>query len=170
MNHFELLGIEPNFIIDKNQLRKQYYAISREYHPDMHGLKGGDAQLTYIQKSSEINHAFRVLMDDQERMRYLLEICGIEFAEGNEAVPQDFLMEIMDINEMIMDYQMEGSEELKEDIFEQLSDLKSNLLNNIDGILKSFEYQKADKKQLELIKDYYLKSKYLKRIELNLEN
>lgn len=170
MNYFELFEITPSFIIDKEDLRKKYYLKHRESHPDMHGLKSADEQMQVLEASTEINRAYKVLMDDDERIRYLLEISGIEFAEGKENVPQEFLLEVMDINEMILDYQMNPETELKKDIFNQLSLLKNNLLNNIDGLLKNFEYQNADIQQLESIKQYYLKNKYLKRIELNLEN
>ena len=175
MNYFELFDIKPEFLIDKDDLRKRFYAKSKANHPDMFGLTSSEKQFNALEQSTVINKAFKVLNDDLERMRYLLEISGIEFAEGKETVPQEFLMEVMDINEIILDYKMslasdDADDRLKEDISNKLSQLESNLLSNIDNILKNFNYQKADKKQLELIKDYYLKCKYLKRIESNLEN
>jgi len=176
MNYFELFELVPSIEIDKSDLRRKYYLKTREYHPDMHGLNTDDHKLSMLDKSSEINKAYKVLSDDIERIRYILEISGIEFAEGKETVPRDFLMEVMDINELILDFKMssgnggEEAERIKEDISKQLTQLKNNLQNNIEGIIKNYDYQKTDKKQLELIKDYYLKSKYLSRIESNLEN
>ena len=37
-------------------------------------------------------------------------------------------------------------------------------------VFDEFNFDEADNKQVELIKDYYLKRKYLDRIESNLEN
>ena len=110
------------------------------------------------------------MADDDERMKYLLEINGIEFAEGKESVPQEFLMEVMDINEQLIEYKMQPGDELRKDIQKQLSLLKSNLLNNVGDILDNYNHHQTDSKKLELIKDYYLKRKYLNRIESNLEN
>jgi len=151
-------------------LRNKFYTKSLEFHPDRHGLSSDEEQSKALELSTLINTAFKVLSNEMSRMRHLLEISGIEFAEGKESVPQDFLMEVMDINEMIMDYKLESKKEGKEEVFKLISSLKSKLLNNIDDVLYYFDYQKAEKKQLELIKDYYLKCKYLKRIESNLEN
>ena len=169
-NYFDVLNIEPAFILDEAELRKSFYELSLEYHPDRYGLKSEEEQMEALQKSTLINTAFKILSDKYSRMRHLLEITGIEFAEGNESVPQEFLAELMDINELIMDYKLDPDQKIKENILTQISSLNSNLLNTVDEILTNFEIQKADKKQLELIKDYYLKCKYLKRIELNLEN
>jgi len=170
LNYFEILNIIPNFSIDSKELRNKFYTKSLEFHPDRHGLSSDEEQSKALELSTLINTAFKVLSNEMSRMRHLLEISGIEFAEGKESVPQDFLMEVMDINEMIMDYKLESKKEGKEEVFKLISSLKSKLLNNIDDVLYYFDYQKAEKKQLELIKDYYLKCKYLKRIESNLEN
>ncbi len=170
LNYFELFELEPTFNVDEVALRKKFYQKSMQFHPDKIVLSNDKEKDLSLQKATLINQAFKVLSDEELRMKYLLELSGIDFAEGKETVPQDFLMEVMEINEMIMDYKMESKRELKNSIIKQITTLKSNLLNNIDDILSNYEYQKADKKQLEFIKDYYLKAKYLKRIELNLEN
>lgn len=170
MNHFDLFGLETKYLIDKEELRKRYYEKARSYHPDKYSLNSDKEQFESLEKTTHINAAFRILNNDDQRLRYLLEIAGIEFAEGQETVPQDFLMEVMDINELLMEYKMDQESRIKEDITGRLSELKSNLKNTIEKVLLELDFQKADKKQLELIKDYYLKSKYLKRIESNLEN
>lgn len=170
MNYFDLFEIEPAFVIDEKELRKKFYEKSRQFHPDMFGTKSAQDQVDALEKSTQINNAFKVLADDDERMKYLLEINGIEFAEGKESVPQEFLMEVMDINEQLMEYKMQPGEELRKDIQKQLSLLKSNLLNSVGDILDNYNHHQTESKKLELIKDYYLKRKYLNRIESNLEN
>ena len=170
MNYFEILNIEPAFLIDEDLLRKNFYARSMEFHPDRYSLGSEEEQMHALQMSSQINEAFKVLSERESRIKHVLEINGIEFADTNEFVPQEFLAELMDINELIMDYKLDPDQSLKDNIITQIDSLNSDLLNAVSDILENFEFQKADKKQLELVKDYYLKSKYLKRIELNLEN
>lgn len=170
MNYFELFGLSPAFIIDKARLRKSYYEKSRAYHPDRFSMLDAEKQMNAMEKSSRINEAYKILSDDQARIRYVLEISGIEFDEGKETVPQEFLMDIMDINEAIMEYKMEQDESIKEDVLKRLSDISSEMKTDVEELFEKFNFGKAEKKQLELIKDYYLKRKYLDRIVSNLDN
>lgn len=170
MNYFELFGITPSFILDEAELRQKYYEKSREYHPDRFGLLPPDEQIHALEMSTTVNKAYRTLSNKRERIKYLLEINGIEFVEGNEKVPQEFLMEVMDINEMIMEFKMDPDDKLKGDILKQLNRIEDELNEGIQSLFEEYNFQKKDEKQLLLIKDYYLKSKYIDRIVSNLDN
>lgn len=170
MNYFDLFELPISFVVDTDKLRKQYYALNRENHPDNFTLDNQDEQMSALQKSTFINEGFKVLKDELLRMKYTLELAGIKFEEDNESVPQSFLMEMMDINESIFDFKMNPSEELKNKIVSQINFLHERLNEDVKSFISNFDYSKPDKKGLELIKDYYLKRKYLKRIENNFDN
>ena len=159
-----------SFEIDKDKLRKKYYALNRENHPDNFTLVDQDEQMSALDKSSFINEGFKTLKDDMMRIRYTLELNGIKFEEGNESVPQTFLMEMMDINEYIFDFKMNPSEEAKKMIVSQINLLEKRIFENVMQFINNFDYNNPNEKQLELIKDYYLKRKYLNRIENNFDN
>lgn len=170
MNYFDLFELPVNFTIDKEKLRKKYYALNRENHPDNFTLDNQDEQISALEKSSFINEGFKTLKDEMKRIKYTLELNGIKFEEGNESVPQMFLMEMMDINEFIFDFKMNPSDEAKNNIVSQIKSLKKRIFENVNEFINNFDFINPDKKQLELIKDYYLKRKYLNRIENNFDN
>jgi len=120
--------------------------------------------------STTINKAYRTLSSKRERIKYVLEINGIDFVEGSEKVPQEFLIEVMDINEMIMEFKMDPENDLKDDILKQLKRVDDELNEGIQSLFEEFNFQNKDEKQLLLIKDYYLKTKYIDRIVSNLDN
>ncbi|MGA0257067.1 MAG: Fe-S protein assembly co-chaperone HscB [Saprospiraceae bacterium] len=170
MNYFELFGITPSFILDEEELRQKYYEKSREYHPDRFGLLPQEEQIHALEMSTTINKAYRTLSSKRERIKYVLEINGIDFVEGSEKVPQEFLIEVMDINEMIMEFKMDPENDLKDDILKQLKRVDDELNEGIQSLFEEFNFQNKDEKQLLLIKDYYLKTKYIDRIVSNLDN
>jgi len=170
LNYFDLFDLPVSFSIDKNKLRKKYYALNRENHPDNFTLVDQEEQMSALDKSSIINEAFKTLKDDMLRIKYTLELTGIKFEEGNESVPQIFLMEMMDINENIFDFKMNPSDEAKTSIVSQINLLENRILENVTEFINNFDFNNLNNKQLELIKDYYLKRKYLNRIENNFDN
>lgn len=159
-----------SFSIDKDLLRKRYYALSRESHPDNFTLDNLDDQTSALEKSSFINEGFKTLKDDMLRTKYLLELNGIKFEEGKESVPQEFLMEMMEVNELIFDYKMDKSEEVKNAIQKRIKSIHLNIFVKVSEFINNFDFNNPNKKHLESIKDYYLKRKYLNRIENNFDN
>ena len=51
--------------------------------------------------STLINKAYRTLQDPLSRALYLLDLCGESVDEDNKIVDQEFLMEIMELNEEV---------------------------------------------------------------------
>ena len=60
-----------------------------------------------------LSNALDALKNSQTRLKYILVIAGVQFEEGKETVPQDFLMNMMDINEDIMEFKMDPNDNKK---------------------------------------------------------
>ncbi len=170
MNYFELFGIPIQFGIDYELLTKKYYSLSKQYHPDKFTLKSEDEQLLSLQKSTEINSAYRILKDDQKRLKYILEFLGVEFKEGQEKMSQDFLLEIMDINEAIMELQFDPDPSKKKELVIKISDFETSLSDEIISLMKKLDFNNPDLDTLNNVKSNYLKSKYLIRMKENLDH
>lgn len=168
MNYFELFELEVSFIIDKVALKQKYYALSRAFHPDNFTLSNADAQSEALTKTTMLNEGFKILNDKQKRIKYVLELAGVSFEEGKETVPQDFLMEMMDINEEIMEFQMDPEKEVLNQLLDKLYGLEELLDKTIDDKLVNFNLENVNYEHLSKIKEYYLKSKYLVRVKNNL--
>lgn len=170
MNYFELFEIPISFEVDLEQLTQRYYALSKAHHPDKFSLHSEEAQFKALNKSTEINSGFKILRDKQKRIKYILELLGVNFTEGQEKVSQEFLMEMMDINEKLMDYQMDNDPALKSSIEEEINEIESTISDRISPVMKRVDFNDPDDTAMAAIKDYYLKSQYLRRLRVNLNH
>lgn len=168
MNYFELFEIPESMKMDKGSLRRKFYQLSREYHPD-HTAGASEAQQNEALRMTElINTAYKTLNDDQERIGYILRSQSLLSANENHQMPQDFLMQMMDINETVDDLQSEFDEQKYLELCSELDDLEKSLNIQFETNAEKFDIQDDRSGALENIKDYYLKSKYLLRIRENL--
>ena len=167
-SYFDYFEIKPSFAIDKGQLKRKFIQLSRESHPDFHTLEDGETQESILARSTEINKAYEVLRNGQKRMKYILDLYDVMGPEGENKLPQVFLMEMMDINETIMDIQMDFDAEKMETIKEAIAKFEATLLTDAQPAMDAFD-QDGGIVHLEKVKDYYLKHKYLVRIKENLD-
>ena len=140
--------------------------LSKKYHPDFFTMESAADQEEALQMSTLNNKAYKSLKDFDLRMRYVLDLAGVMEEEGKAKLPQDFLMEMMDINEAIMDLQMDYDSDSQSKIITQIDQFELELKASVSDDLIKYNGQ-ADF-DLSQIKDYYLKKKYLRRIKDNL--
>lgn len=164
-DYFSFFNIEEDIFIDEAALKKQFYANSKKYHPDFYSLASEAEQAEILKLSSFNNEAYKTLKDLDKRIHYILVKNNILEEEGNNKVPQDFLLEIMDINEKIMELSMDPDEALKTEVLKEVTSFKDELEQELERI------DKMDEKQarFDALKDYYLKTKYLLRIQENIK-
>ncbi|MBL7775441.1 MAG: Fe-S protein assembly co-chaperone HscB, partial [Saprospiraceae bacterium] len=98
MNYFEFFNIPVSFQVDQDALRRRFYENSKKYHPDFHTLANAAQQADMLEKSTLNNEAYQTLSDPDRRMRYVLQLNGLLQEEGQQTVPQDFLLDMMAIN------------------------------------------------------------------------
>jgi len=103
MNYFELYGIAPSFNIDAAAVRKKFYELSRAYHPDFNGGGTATEQQEVLEKSAMINEAYKTLLNKDLLIKYILTSKGLLQEEEKYNLPPDFLMEVMDLNEQVME-------------------------------------------------------------------
>ena len=170
MNYFEFFGLPVQFSIDLTQLRNRYLENSRSFHPDQYSLADDDKQMEMLEKSSLNNEAYKVLKDEDSRIKYALQLEGALGEEGTESIPQEFLMEMMEINEELMEIEMEPDPIKVVDIQDQIQEREAIMKSEIETILKDYHSDHPEKSSfLEKVKDYYLKRRYLLRIQKNLD-
>lgn len=157
-----------SFELDDAQLHKKYYALSMQFHPDRYTLKSEEDKEMALDKSTQINKAYQTLKNKQARIKYILESLGVEFVEGKEKVPQEFLMEMMDINEELMEYKFEPSSELQEKVKIGIERVEASLEDEVSLIFATFSMETIDQNNLQVVKSYYLKTQYLNNLKNNL--
>ena len=163
--YYTLLDLPYMVNVDESALKKAYHKLSRESHPDYHSHLSAEGQEAVLQKSTQVNQAYKTLKDLDKRLQYILSVEG-QWKDGNEAeLDPMFLMEMMELNEAVMEADEDNADKIREQIlgkdyeaFEDLGDLRTKPID-------SFNQQEWD-----LLKGYYFQRRYLLRVIKNLNN
>lgn len=123
MDHYALFSFEPGFVIDRTLLQTRYRDLQRAMHPDRFVSAGNQERRIAMQKSTQINEAFRILNDSMERARYLLNIRGYAWDDDSATVSDiDFLMTQMTLRESIAEVKA------AEDPFAVIGDIMGHIM------------------------------------------
>ncbi len=163
MNYYEFYNFPVKFFIDEDLLKKQFYQFSKDFHPDFHALKSEEEQQKMLELSTLNNKAFFVLKSLNTRLEYLLKIKNILNDDEKYSLPPEFLMEMMDINEEIMELEFEADAEKVISLTNQAKSLESELLEEIEQLAKQYDISEEESILLK-IKDLWYRKKYLLRI------
>lgn len=98
---FALLGVAPAFVVDVADLRRRLLRTSRQIHPDFFGAASPELRALAEKNSARLNRAFDVLADDAARADWIVTSLGGPDEVAERAMPQSFLMEVLDWNEIL---------------------------------------------------------------------
>ena len=102
--YFELFGLPPSFAVDMAQLDRRYRELQRTAHPDRFASASDQERRISMQQATEINAGCQILKDPLRRGRYLLELGGYRFDDGQHTNKDvEFLMEQMELRESLGD-------------------------------------------------------------------
>lgn len=153
MNYFELFEIPVSIKIDKSTLAEKYFAIQKKYHPDFYAQGNEAEQAEALEQSSAANKALKIFKNEDETIKYVLQLKGLLEEEEKYQLPPEFLMEMMELNE-----------ELSEDSPQQIAALEAQLHSEVAPIIDNYDDASITNAQLLQLKEYYYKKKYLHRI------
>ena len=168
MNYFEFYDLPISFNVDAAALKKTFYSYSKKYHPDFFTLESEAEQAKILELSTLNTQAYKTLSDAEGRMKYVLELTGAMGEEGQNKLPQDFLSDMMDINEAIMELEFDPDETVLEKVENDVQSIENQLLKDIKPVLDSYKHGETEASELEKIKIFFLKKRYLLRISENL--
>lgn len=151
--------------MDLATLKRRFYANSKRFHPDFHTLQGDSAQEEALEMSTLNNQAYKVLANDDLRLRHLLEVKGILGEEGSNTVPQDFLLEIMEVNEALMELAFDDDPAARGKVEKLIDQMEVNLSSEVAELINHYDDTTVSSAELEQLKDYYLKKRYLLRLK-----
>lgn len=168
MNYFEFYNIPISFNVDAAALKKTFYSYSKKYHPDFYTLESDERQAEILELSTLNTQAYKTLSDAERRMKYVLELTGAMGEEGQNKLPQDFLSDMMDINEAIMELEFDPDPDAVERVKKEVQVFDNQLITDIKPILDNYQHDATQADALEKIKIFFLKKRYLFRIYENL--
>ncbi len=167
MNHFDFFQIPVSFFPDLADLKQRFLKNSKRFHPDFHTLESEEKQAEILELSTQNNEAYLTLSDFDKRLRYILETKGL-LAEGKQELPQDFLMDMMDINEAIMELEFDFDEAVFQATSAKMQQVEAEMLEAVKPAMEGFQDGITPATALEPVKDFYLKQRYIWRIKENL--
>lgn len=156
MNYYELFNIPVSPKVDMSVLQKKYYELQRAAHPDFHSGASEEEKQTLLELSAHINKAIVIFKDEQKSIAYFLELKGVLETDDKYALPNDFLMEMMELNEVLEDNN-------RESVVSAIQAIETHLAGSINGLLQKNDAEFTEE-ALNRLKGYYYKKKYLQRI------
>lgn len=158
MNYFELFDIPVQLQVDKKKLTAAFIALQKKYHPDFYGQQGEEAKAEAEWMSALVNKAWQTFGSRDATVAYVLQLKGLLQEEEKYALPPDFLMEVMELNEMKMD----GA--APSEISQKVQQLTQDTDEAIGALMAAYSDQTHTTADLLAVKDWYFKKKYLDRL------
>ncbi len=166
MTYFELYEIPESLHVDAAFAKKKFLELSRKFHPDFHGGASEEKQQEVLEYSTMNTNAFNTFKTKVKTIEYVLSTHDL-LQEGYQLAP-DFLMEMMEINEELMemefDFNAANLVKVEESVRTVKDELEQELASNVSAF-ESITDESEKLKLLEKVKEYYYKNKYLVRIE-----
>jgi molecular chaperone HscB len=164
MNYFELYGLPVTMKVEPIGLRKKFYELSRLYHPDFYLDAPDEKQQEMLDRSSDVNKAYKTFQHEDDTIRYVLTMKELLHDEEKYALGADFLMEVMTINEKLMELEFDPNPELLQDVESETRTLLTKSHDDVEPIITNYSEDIHSEKELLQVKDYYYRKKYLQRI------
>lgn len=167
INYFDFYAIPESFDPDAAYLKKKFYELSKQYHPDFYANEDDVKQQEILELSTINNKAYQTLSDANKRLEYILREHDLVSDGAKPQLPGDFLMEMMDINERLME--VDGKDELAHLTNEVLA-IEGDLNEELNTLTAGYEQldDKAKESRLNDIANIYFRQKYLLRIKESL--
>ncbi len=165
MNYFELFDIPVALKLDPSLLSARFFQLSRETHPDYFVSAGADAQAEALDKSALLNKAWVTFRNPDETIKYVLQLKGLLEEEEKYTLPPDFLMEVMEINEQLMD---SDDADVAAAVSASINRIQQEIYEPVQEIVESYQEGVTSEEALLRVKEYYYKKKYLDRIRREL--
>ncbi len=167
INYFDFYGIPESFNPDVAALKKKFYELSKQYHPDFYATDTDEKQQEILELSTINNKAWQTLNDPAKRLEYILREHELLVDGAKPALPGDFLMEMMDINERLMEIEDAGQwGEINNEVMSVDDDINQKLHSLTDDYHTLDDTAKESR--LNAILDIYYRQKYLLRIKESL--
>ena len=167
INCYDFYGLPVKFNIDEQELKRKYHEKLKSNHPDFF-VHDAEKHKEALINSSLNNEAYKCLSDFYRRAVHLISINSIEFSEK---LPADFLMEMMDINELLEDVKAKPAQDEIQKVSSLITQIESDLKAGLSEKTKIFDHtDPVDANILNDVRDLLLKHKYILRLKETLAN
>jgi molecular chaperone HscB len=103
----------------------------------------------------------KTFQDPDETIKYVLQLKGLLEDEEKYELPPEFLMEVLEINEQLMDLEGDAGPIIRE----RINELETDIYEPVKQIVEKYQEGITSEEELLQVKEYYYKKKYLDRIK-----
>lgn len=166
MNYFEFYQLPLSCHPDQDLVKKNYYANSKKYHPDRFMQADAKIKIEALQQSALNNEAYTTFQDPMLTIAHLLRIKGLLLPDEKYQLPSSFLMEVMDLNEQLSDWENQGKDtELGQSLQQSVHEFIKQLQDGITPTMQLIDSGQEEERLFLKLKEFYFKHKYLLRIK-----
>jgi molecular chaperone HscB len=154
VDYFTFFGLPRKLNLDLAALEKEFYELSRHLHPDLSARFDKREQEWSLEKTSQLNDAYRTLKDPIRRTEYVLRLEGVELDEQSktatekarstgevkkQVVPPALLEEVFELNMQLEELRAhkkmgENDPSLARELEKHRSELEKNLAGLSDEL------------------------------------
>ncbi len=113
--------------LESEEIERLYLELSRECHPDHQRQASAEEQVAVLQRSAQLNDAYRIVVNPWRRAEAILELRDPGVSDRTKTLSPQFLMEALELSE-------EAAEAPAERIPELLSRFEAALTEDLDAI------------------------------------
>lgn len=166
INYFNHFNLEEKYFISIPLLRKKYYEISRDLHPDLRSDQSNQS-LNNI-GIEEHNEAYKILLNPESRLFYLLKL-NLLVPDDKTGPGQSFLFDMIQMNEIIDEAHETSDQEKIQALQNEVNQMIEQDQNQSEKFLRQFDNGDRSHQIIEEIQRYYYRLKYYKRLLQNLD-
>ncbi|WP_034256860.1 iron-sulfur cluster co-chaperone HscB C-terminal domain-containing protein [Adhaeribacter aquaticus] len=170
MNYFEFYGLQEGFLLDEKQVKNKYDELTRQYHLDSYVTESPEKQQEIQALSTQNTNAYHTLSNPDLRTQYILQHYGLLEEGENQDLPEDFLKQMKELNEQIKELESSFDKASFEKVSQQVIGNSAALEADIQPVFQQYPILEGFTKDeaLQQVETYYLKKKYLLRIQESL--
>ncbi len=101
-DYFAFFGLPKKLTLDLADLEQRFHSLSWKLHPDNFMRASEDERQLSLDRSSQLNDAYRTLRDPVARVEYLLGLAGMrKEGQKKQQAPPELLEEVFELNESL---------------------------------------------------------------------
>ncbi|HKP12412.1 MAG TPA: Fe-S protein assembly co-chaperone HscB [Blastocatellia bacterium] len=134
-DYFAFFGLPRKLGLDERALEQEFYALSRQLHPDYFMNASEAERQASVERASRLNDAYRTLRDRTSRAAYLLSLAG--YKEAEKKAPPGLLEEVFELNMQVEEMKAAkkmGDEDEVRDARAALEEALGGLKDKMDDI------------------------------------
>jgi molecular chaperone HscB len=133
---FAFLELPQRLSFEAPELEAQFHKLSWKLHPDNYVRASEFEKNLSLERSSQLNDAYRTLRDPVSRVEYLLELHGLR-KEGatKQQAPPELLEEVFELNESLdelREARADGGDTAS--LFARLADAEKNFQGKLEAV------------------------------------